>query len=251
MKSLHKTLDIIEAVAERGAVGIRELSSITGFPPTTIHRITSTLVKRQYLDQNPITKTYALSLRFLELGTRVEEQFDISAIAGPYLQRLRNETEESANLAILDGDEVVYVQQANSEKSMLKIFTRLGARVPVYATGVGKMFMSRWKKSELDSYLQRVDRRAYTPNTLVSRASILTELARISSTGFAVDNEEMEIGVRCVAALVFDYTGKAVAAVSISGAALRITPARIEYFGEKVKQCAEAISAKLGNKPQA
>ncbi len=96
MKSLHKTLDIIEVVAERGAVGIRELSSITGFPPTTIHRITSTLVKRQYLNQDPITKTYALSLRFLELGARVEEQFDIAAIAGPYLQRLRTETEESA-----------------------------------------------------------------------------------------------------------------------------------------------------------
>ncbi len=249
MKSLHKTLDIIEVVAERGAVGIRELSSITGFPPTTIHRITSTLVKRQYLDQNPITKTYALSLRFLELGTRVEEQFDISAIAGPYLQRLRTETEESANLAILDGDEVVYVQQAKSEKSMLKIFTRLGARAPVYTTGVGKIFMSQWKESKLDSYLQRVDRRAYTPNTLVSRAAIMAELARISTTGFAVDNEEMETGVRCVAALVFDYTGKAVAAVSISGAALRITPERIEYFGGKVKQCTEAISTKLGYKP--
>ncbi len=250
MKSLHKTLDIIEAVAERGAVGVRELSSITGFPSTTIHRIASTLVKRQYLDQNPITKTYSLSLRFLELGTRVEEQFDISAIAGPYLQRLRTETEESANLAILDGDEVVYVQQANSEKSMLKIFTRLGARVPVYATGVGKMFMSQWKEAELESYLQRVDRRAYTPNTLVNRAAIMAELARISNTGFAVDNEEMETGVRCVAALVFDYTGKPVAAVSISGAALRITPERIEYFGERVKQCAEAISSKLGYKPK-
>lgn len=246
MKSLHKSLDIIETIAEHGQASIREIAAETGFPPATIRRIASTLVERRYLKQDPIAKTYAISLQFLKLGYRAQEQIDVSAISLPHLRRLMIETEESANLAIQDGDEVVYLNHVKSEKSMLKIFTQLGARAPLYTTGVGKMFLSRWSKSELDSYLQRTDRKSFTPNTLVSRNEIIEELARISKMGCAVDNEEMEVGVRCVAAIVLNHSSQAVAAVSISGAALRITTDRIQYFGEKVKQCALAISYELG-----
>ena len=132
---------------------------------------------------------------------------------------------------------------------MLKIFTTLGARTPLYSTGVGKMFLSQWNQSDLDLYLQRTDRKPFTPNTLVSRDDILDELARITAVGYAVDNEERETGVRCVAAIVLDHFGKAVGAVSISGPALRITPDRIENFAEKVKHCALAISQELGYLP--
>jgi len=249
MKSLNKTLDIIETIAEHGQAGIREISSRTGFPPPTIHRIASTLVKRLYLSQDPVTKTYALSLRFLELGTIVQEQFDLSAISRPHLRRLMIETEESANLAILDGDEVVYLEQVKNDKSILKIFTRLGARAPLYTTGVGKMFLSQWSESDLDAYLMRTHIKSYTPNTLVSRDEIRKEMALISAKGYSVDNEEMETGVRCVATLVFGHNHEPAAAVSISGAAIRITPDRIDYFGEKVRECALAISRELGYNP--
>lgn len=246
MKSLNKALDMIDAVSKLGSAGIREISSITGFPPATTHRIASALVKRRYFNQDPSTKHYSLSLRFLELGTKVQLQFDLPTIVRPHLQQLMSETGESANLAICDGDSAVYLDQVQSDKSMLKIFTRLGTRVPLYSTGVGKMLMSRWSKPELDSYLKRTKLISYTPNTLVSRSKILKELDRISDRGFAVDNEEMEKGVRCVAALVFDHRQQVVAAVSISGAAMRITPDRIDDFGAKVKQCAFDISQDLG-----
>lgn len=249
MKSLHKTLDIIDTIAENGPVGIHDISVITGYPPPTIHRITSTLVERRYLRQDPATKRYLISLKFLALGTQVQEQFDVAAISRPHLQRLMIETEESANLAIQDGDEVVYLNHVKSEKSMLKIFTTLGARTPLYSTGVGKIFLSHWNKSDLDLYLQRTDRKPFTPNTLVNRDDILDDLARITAVGYAVDNEEMETGVRCVAAIVLDHIGKAIAAVSISGPALRIIPDRIENFAEKVKRCSLAISRELGYMP--
>jgi len=129
---------------------------------------------------------------------------------------------------------------------MLKIFTQLGTRVPLYSTGVGKMLLSRWGKTELDSYLKRTRLTRHTPNTLVSRSEILKELEQISTRGFSVDNEEMEAGVRCVAALVFDHRQHVVAAISISGAAMRITPERIEELGKKVTQCALEISRDLG-----
>ncbi len=249
MKSLHKTLDILDLIAEKGPVGIHDIFVITNYPHSTIHRIISTLVERRYLRQDSATKKYSISLKFLELGNKVQEQFDVAAISHPHLQRLMIETEESANLVIQDGDEVVYLNHAKSEKSMIKIFTTLGARTPLYSTGVGKMFLSQWNKSDLDLYLQRTDRKPFTPNTLVSRNDILDELDRIKALGYAVDNEEMETGVRCVAAIILDYFGKAIGAVSISGPALRITPDQIENLAEKVKHCALAVSQELGYLP--
>jgi DNA-binding IclR family transcriptional regulator len=246
MKSLNKALDIIDAVSKLGSAGIREISSKTGFPPATTHRIAATLVKRRFFNQDPVTKTYSLSLRFLELGTQVQQQFDLPTIARPHLQKLMSETGQSANLAIRDGDSVVYLDQVQNDNSMLKIFTRLGTRAPLYSTGVGKMLLSQWSKSDLDSYLTRTHLISYTSHTLVSRTQIIKELEQISARGFAVDNEEMEEGVRCVAALVFDHRQQIAAAVSISGAAMRITADRIEYFGDTVKRCALDLSHDLG-----
>ncbi len=247
MKSLHKVLDIIDTVAEMGNAGIRDISSATGYPPATTHRIISTLIQRRYFKQDPVTKTYFLSLRFLELGTQVKDRFSLTSIARPHLERLMAETEENANLAVRDGDEAIYLDQVQSNH-MLQLFTKLGARVPLYSTGVGKLFMSLWSESDLERYLKHTRRNAHTPHTLVERDDILAELARIRSQGFSVDNEETEEGVRCVAALVYDHNRQAVAAISVSGAAMRITLDRIEFFVQKVKQCAQALSLELGFK---
>jgi DNA-binding IclR family transcriptional regulator len=246
MKSLHKALDIIDAVGKLGKAGIREISQLTGYPPATTHRIASTLVLRRYFNQDPVTKNYSLALRFLELGTKVQQHFDLTAIARPHLQRLMSKTGESANLAVQDRYSVIYLDQVQSDKSMLKIFTQLGTRAPLYSTGVGKMFLSQWIKEELDEYLDRTDLVPFTPHTLVNRSDIISELEKISERGYSIDNEETEAGVRCVAALVFDHRQQVAAAVSISGAALRITPDRIEEFGQNVKECALAISRDLG-----
>ena len=249
MKSLLKVIDIIDAVAEAGSAGIRKLSSMTGFPPSTIHRIVTTLVERHYLEQDKATKRYALSFRFLELGTKVQQQFHLTSIARPHLERLMAETRESVNLAVQDRDNMVYLDQVQSDYSMLRLFTRPGARVPLYTTGVGKMFLSQMNESDLDKYLQRTRPTRYTPSTLVERDKILEELALIRAQGFSVDNEDMEEGVRCVAALIFDHNGQPTAAVSISGAAIRITPDRIDSLGELIKTCASAISSELGFNP--
>lgn len=246
MKSLHKALDIIDAVGKLGKAGIRDISLLTGIPPATTHRIASTLVKRRYFNQDPASRQYSISLRFLELGSRVQQQFDLPEIARPHLQRLMAETKESANLVVLDGDEVVYLDQVPSTKSMLKIFTQLGTRASLYCTGVGKMFLSQWNKQELEAYFKRTPLVPRTPHTLISRSTILDELKWIAKRGFSVDNEETEEGVRCVAALVFNHQNEVVGAVSISGAAMRIKTERIDFFGKSVQHCAYAISRDLG-----
>lgn len=246
MKSLHKVLDIIEAVAKSGSMGIRELSAVTGFPPPTIHRITSTLVQRHYLKQNPLTKRLSLSIQFLELGTRVQQQFNLTAIARPYLEKLMRETRESVNLAVQDGDYVAYMDHVRSDYTMLQLFTKPGARVPLYCTGVGKMFMSEWTPSEVDQYLDRTPLVPHTSSTIVDRSKLADELAHIREQRYAVDHEEMEQGVRCVAALVVDHHAKPIAAISISGAAMRITPGKIKSFAKSLKACSRAISLEMG-----
>jgi DNA-binding IclR family transcriptional regulator len=246
MKSLHKVLDIIEAVAKSGSMGIRELSAVTGFPPPTIHRITSTLVQRHYLKQNPLTKRLSLSIQFLELGIRVQQQFNLTATARPHLEKLMRETRESVNLAVQDGDFVAYLDHVRSEYTMLQLFTKPGARVPLYCTGVGKMFMSEWTPTDVDRYLHRIPLVPRTPSTIVDPSKLADELAYIRKRHYAVDNEEMEQGVRCVAALVMDHRAKPAAAISISGAAMRITPGKIKSFAESLKACSRAISKELG-----
>lgn len=249
MKSLSKAIDTINAVAEAGSAGIRQLSNITGYPPSTIHRITATLVDRHYFQQDPITKQYSLSFRFLELGTRVQQKIHLTSIARPHIEQLVAETRESVNLAVRDGDSMVYLDIAQSNHSMLQLFTRPGARVPLYATGVGKLFLSKMDKSELNAYFERSNLTSFTPYTLVEKDIIIKDLKRIRNLGYSVENEEMEEGVRCVAALILDHQRKPAASISITGAAMRVTADRIELFGNLVNSCASAISRQLGYNP--
>lgn len=246
MKSLHKVLDVIDVIAESGSAGVRQLASVSGYPLATTHRIVSTLAKRGYLKQDPVTKSYGLSMRFVELGNRVQQQFNLTSIARPHLERLKRVTGESANLAVLDGEEAVYLEQVRSDH-MLQLFTRLGAKVPLYSTGVGKAMLSGWSDREVNQYLAKTPLKPFTPHTLTHPTEISKEIEKIRKQGFAVDNEEMEEGVRCVAALICDHRRRSVGAVSLSGAAMRVTPARLQEYAEAVTACAQAISNDLGS----
>jgi DNA-binding IclR family transcriptional regulator len=246
MKSLHKVLNLIEAIARSGSIGIRELAAQVGYPPPTVHRITSTLIERGYLRQDATTKRLSLSIQFLELGTHVQQQFNLTSIARPHLEKLMSESREAVNLAVQDGDHVAYLDHVRSDYSMLQLFTRPGARAPLYCTGVGKMFLSHWEEPELEAYFERVSPAPRTARTIVDRRRFMEELSRIRAEGYSVDDEEMEKGVRCVASLIVDHQGRSAGAVSISGAAMRITPAKIKPLAKSVKACSLAISRELG-----
>jgi len=246
MKSLLKAIETIDVVARAGSAGIHEISTMTGFPPSTVHRIVSTLMATNYMRQDPYTKRYSLSFRFLELGSQVRKQFNLVSIARPHLERLMAEAKESVNLAVQDGDSVVYLDCVQSNYSMLQLFTKPGARVPLYATAVGKMFLSRMSASDLKAYLKRTQLTLNTPYTRIEPAQIIEDLKQIRLQGYSLDDEEMEEGVRCVAALIYDHNQEPAGAISLSGASMRIAPARVSYFGELILNCAGAISRELG-----
>ena len=246
MKSLLKAIDTIDAVARSGSVGIRDLSSMTGIPPSTTHRIVATLMARHYLRQDPFSKRYSLSFRFLELGSQVQKQFNLVSIARPHLERLMAEAKESVNLAVQDGDSATYLDCVPSNYSMLQLFTKPGAQVPLYATAVGKMFLSKMPESDVKAYLERTRLALNTPYTHIEPKQIMDDLKQIRLQGYSVDDEEMEEGVRCVAALIYDHNRQPAAAISISGSSTRVAPARISHFGELTINCAAAISQELG-----
>lgn len=248
MKSLQKVIDIIEFIAASGRAGIKEISDHTGFPPSTAHRIVATLVSRHYLEQDPVTKGYTLSLKFLELGSLVQHRFDLARIARPHLELLVAETRESASLVVRDGDEAVYLDHVQDDH-MLQLFTRVGARVPLYATGAGKVFLAQMADRDLASYLGRVTLSRHTAKTFTAEEALRGDLAKCRRCGHAVDDEEMEAGIRCVAAPVYHHDGTVAAVISVSGAAIRISPARLEELGRIVSYRALTVSRALGFDP--
>ena len=246
MKSLHKVIDIIEIISDHGSIGTRELSYKSGYPPATTSRILTTLQARNYIQKDPLTKKYALSLKFLELGTKVQRQCNIARIARPYIEKLMKDTRENANLCALAGDDVIYLDHVHSDEHMLQCFTSLGTRVPLYATSVGKALLSQRRESEIKAYLKRIKPISFTEKTCVTKAKLVDELRKVKDKGYALDNEEREAGIRCIGAPIYDHRGQCNAAISVSGPTLRLTDSRIEELGKTVKKYALQISERIG-----
>ena len=208
----------------------------------------TTLAERGYVRQNPENKSYMLSSQFLYYADRVQQQFDLIPVVRPVLEQLSRNTEASANLCLLDNMVVVYVDHVHSQKHILRTFTRLGAREPLYATGVGKIFMSRMTTSELEDYFSKTKMKRFTEYTIGNRKAMLAELDRIRCQGYAVDEQERSVGVRCIAAPVCNRSGLVIAAISISGPVQLVPVEKLDTLSGKVMESADNISALLGYK---
>ena len=245
MSTIHKAFRVIEIIGELGCASIQEISSKSGFPPSTVHRILTTLLEIGYAVQEPSNKSYSLSLRFFELGSKIQDKFNLIPYARPYLLILNEKTKESINLAVLDGDAAVYLDHVNSEYG-LQLFTKIGARVSLYSTGVGKIFLSRFGYDEFNEYIEKHPIVAKTSKTIVDKHKLEAELEQIRKRGYAIDNEENEYGSRCVATLIYYYNDKTAAALSVSGPAVRITPDRYDEIGRMAMNFAGSIAEALG-----
>ncbi len=246
LTSLEKALRVIEVVAKAKSVGLRELAAQVGFPPSTVHRLLALLTASSYLTQDPETKKYRLSLKFLELGSAVRDDLDVITAARPHMTTLVEATSETVNLALFDGTGIVYVDQVANSHSFLRMFTRVGTRAPLYCTGVGKACLAGLPQESVSAYWHATEKKRYTDKTITDEPSLRRELEVIRAQGYAVDNEEMEIGVCCVASAIRQHTSGIVAAVSISGPSSRLSDERIPGIGELVRGTAVHISADLG-----
>ncbi|WP_243727120.1 IclR family transcriptional regulator [Actinocrispum wychmicini] len=240
VQSLQRAFDLLEGLADAGGeASLSELASSSGLPMPTIHRLIRTLVSLGYVRQHT-NRRYALGSRLIRLGENAGRQF--GTWTRPLLAELVEEVGETANLAVLENDEVVYVAQVPSRHSM-RMFTEVGRRLLPHGTGVGKAMLATLPAQEVRELLRRTGMPAYTPNTYGDPEKLLPHLAEIARRGYALDESEQEIGVRCIAVPIFGTATPA--AISVSGPETRLTDEVVERVAPIVRRVAEAVSETL------
>ncbi len=245
--SIGKAFHIIEVMAALGGpMKLQEIARKTGLPASTALRFLTTLKEYGYVDQVPETGQYFLTMKFCRIGNQVSRQVRIRDIVRPYLEQLSREFEESVYLAIEQNFYVVYVDVVDGPDHMLQTLQRIGKIAPLHGTGVGKCLLLGFDESRLDEMVRKQGLPALTPHTIHTVEALRKELENVKLQGWAIDNEECEIGARCVAAPIRDYTGKIVAAISTSGPVFRMTKEKMEYMKTRITQAAKEISRRLG-----
>jgi DNA-binding IclR family transcriptional regulator len=245
VQSIDRALDVLEALSSRRVpTGISDLAHQVGLHVSTVHRLLATLVDRGYVRQDPETSRYHLGSRVFALASAADVHLDVRLVARPFLERLMRAASETANLVIATQEEVVYIDQVESTH-LVKMFTQPGMRAPLYCTGCGKVMLA-YRDPETIEPLLAAPMQRHTAHTIASRAGLEAELARIREDGFAVDNEEMEEGVRCIAVPVFDRRAEIAAALSVSGPTTRMTVQRVGALVPLAKGIALELSQALG-----
>lgn len=246
MTSLDKALRVLDALCLHGQAGIKTLSRATGYPSPTVHRLLATLVRNRYVAHDEASRQYTLGLKFLEFGARVRADIRLASLAMPAMRELMELSGETVNLVVFEHYEAIYVEQVVNPRSMLPMFTRIGARMPLYCSGVGKVYLAAQDDDFVQGYCRDVPRQRQTSHTLVEEERLLEAVRFARHHGYAMDDEEMEYGVRCVAALIRQSSRVIMGALSISGPAARISQEKLTQLGVQVRRAADELSAGLG-----
>lgn len=237
VQSLERAFELLERLADTGGeASLSELANSSGLPTPTIHRLIRTLVSLGYVGQNN-NRRYTLGARLIRLGENASLQF--GALARPLLAELVEEVGETANLAVLERDEVVYVAQVPSRHSM-RMFTEVGRRLLPHGTGVGKAMLAHLPADDVRELLGRTGMPAYTEHTFTDAELLLTHLKEVAEQGYALDESEQELGVRCIAVGIDGAPTPA--AVSVSGPEGRLTKEAVSRIAPAVQRVAKALS---------
>jgi DNA-binding IclR family transcriptional regulator len=245
LKSLRRTIRVLECFSIREPrLSLSDIARRVGLPASTTHRILSTLRGTGFVEQDGERDQYRLGLKLLELGSVVLATMELHREAAPFLEALARATGETVHLGVFDGSQVVSIEKMESTHGLATNVT-IGKGAPAYCTGVGKALLAHQPPAVLD-HVCRLGLRRYTARTLTDPRRLRKELERVRARGYAVDDEEHDVGVRCVAAPIRNYTGAVIASLSVSGPATRITPEAIPGLAERVKEAAGKLSLQLG-----
>ena len=239
IERLFALMDVLASREE--AISLKEISEKTGLHPSTAHRILNDLAIGRFVDR-PQPGNYRLGMRLLELGNLVKNRLSVrDAALGP-MHELHRITQQPVNLSMRQGDEIVYIERAYSERSGMQVIRAIGGHAPLHLTSVGKLFLAADDTQRVRAYATRTGLSGHTKNSLTQLPALERELAKVRRDACASDNEELELGVRCMAAGIYDDQGKLVAGLSISAPAGRLDEA---WLG-KLKATAQEISESLG-----
>jgi len=247
IRAVEHCLKLIDALsANEQARGVTDLGGELRLAKSTVYRLLQTLAGRDYVVQDPATGRYRLGLKFLELGALVSGHLTIRTVAQPHLQWLMEVTKETVHLGLLEGGEVVYADKIESPQT-IRMYSRVGRRSPLHCTALGKVLLAYQTEEALRDLLHAGLRR-YTPRTITSPGRLRAELKRVRTEGYALDNEEFEEGLRCVAAPIRDHAQTVIASLGIAGPAARLEPVKLPALIKRAREAADAVSAALGHK---
>ena len=226
-------------------LSVSEIGAKTGLHRSTAHRILMALEYNDLIKQNPSTGKYHLGIKLFKLGHQAVSQLNLRETCRPFLSRLMNDTKETIHLAVLDDDQVLYLDKVEGPHA-LRMPSRVGRHIPTYCTSLGKAMLSCLDDQEVKSILRRQTLKPHTENTVKNIHQLLADLGSVRKRGYAVDNEEIEIGLRCVGAPLRDYTGGMVGAISVAAPSARLSEKNTPVIGRMVIAIAAEISEQLG-----
>jgi DNA-binding IclR family transcriptional regulator len=247
IRVVDRAISVLKFLADGKPRTLTELSRDSGINSSTTFRLLATLLSHNLIQQNGDTGQYTLGLACLELARAYSSGNEIRHVALPVLETLRNKTKETVHLAVLDGLEIIYIEKLEGLHAIGLMSSRVGRRAPAYCTGIGKALLAQTEPERLATLLEEATLEPFTGATLVDRTSLTEHLAQVREKGYALDQGEHEVDVRCVAVPIFDQLGSAVAAISVSGPKDRLDPIAANHsLIEQTNEAAITISNRLG-----
>lgn len=246
--SLDRAMGILKVVAGGNGLSLTEIAEATDQAPATAYRALITMQKHGVVEFETGGQLWRIGVEAFRIGSAFLGRSSIVEQARPGMQEIMAVTGETANLAIVDRGQVIFVSQVETHEP-IRAFFRPGTRGPVHASGIGKALLAFFPKERVERIFGTRQLETYTEKTIASRDALEEELARIRERGWAVDDEERNLGMRCIAAPIFNAHGEAVAGLSVSGPSVRVTPARDAELGALVKKTADAVTKATGGRP--
>jgi IclR family transcriptional regulator, acetate operon repressor len=246
VQSVDRALQIIETLAEDDeGYRLSDLAVRTGLSTSTAHRLLTTLEKRRFVQFDPTCSKWHVGAQSFAVGATFTRRRNVVAQAVPYLRKLRDRTRETANLAVVD-DEAIMVLTRVESREIMRSLTKVGGRVAMVASGVGKAVLATYSDAEVGAIIRHHGMPRLTEKSIVRPGDLFKELAAIRRQGYAVDDEEACMGLRCVAAVVFNDCSEPLAAISVSGMTSRVSDDRLPDLGKAVREVAAELTAALG-----
>lgn len=247
--ALRRGLSILDQFSgHSGDLGVNEIARLVGMHKSTVSRLCATLENAGYLERDANTNRFRLGARIYQLAGSSSPTTDVRLVARPVMLELVESSRETATLGVREGSDIVTIDVVDGLNYM-RMATRVGMRTQLHASAVAKAILAWMPDAEVDDLLANWPMIGLTPNTLTDATTLKGLLAEVRERGFALDMEELEIGLRCVAAPIRDPYGRVVAGISISGPRHRMTEEAVQRFGPLVREAGEKISARLGTPP--
>lgn len=246
VQSVNRALTLIETLAEDDeGYRLTDLAVCTGLATSTVHRLLTTLEKRRFVQFDRSNATWHIGSRSFVVGSTFTRRRNFVAHAMPYLRKLRDQTRETANLAVVD-DETIMVMTRLESREIMRSLTKVGGRVAMVASGVGKAVLATYSDEDVNAIIRRQGMPRLTKKSLVRPGELFKSLQTIRQLGYAVDDEEARMGLRCIAAVVYNNCGEPLAAISVSGMTSRVTDDRVPVIGNIVRGVASDLTIALG-----